>query len=189
MTTKKQLWRDRIKDRIRFFNRRILNPLTLTFAGRRHSPYAIVGHLGRRSRRTYTTPVVAAAVGDHFVIPLPYGDQVDWCRNVLAAGGCALAWNGDIYLAGEPEVIDAATGMQAFSPVMQSLLGRAWGGTEHFLRVKRLSGPAGSEATPQSTAATQTCKPATQSVAARVMLAIAALWFIRRLTRRGCRSR
>jgi len=79
---------------IRIFNRWVTNPLAMTFAGRGHSPYAVVRHVGRRTLRSHATPVVASPTCDGFLIPLPYGTDVDWCRNVLAAGGCVLRRNG-----------------------------------------------------------------------------------------------
>ena len=126
---------------IRQFNKRILNPFTLSFSGRPHSPYAIVRHVGRRSGRAYDTPVVAALAGDSFIIPLPYGEHVDWCRNVSAAGGCTVVWQGKAYRAGEPEVIDEAAGLPAFSSLVQNLIRRNTRrtGNDQFLRLKRLA--------------------------------------------------
>jgi len=53
-------------------------------------PFAVVHHTGRRSGRAYRAPVVAVASAAGFVIPLTYGRDVDWARNMLAAGGCEL---------------------------------------------------------------------------------------------------
>ena len=78
---------DRRNRRIRRFNRAILNPLMLRVADRFHGTYpAVVHHVGRRSGRRYRTPVVAQPIRGGFVIPLPYGTDTDWCRNVRAAG-------------------------------------------------------------------------------------------------------
>ena len=41
---------------------------------------------GRKSGRVYTTPLTSSHFGDGFQLPLPYGPQVDWCRNTVAAG-------------------------------------------------------------------------------------------------------
>src|SRR5262249_62361324 len=79
---------------IRRFNRNVYNPLAMTVAGLRHSPYSVVRHIGRKSGRPYETPVVAHAVSDGFIIALPYGDDVDWCRNILAAGGGTIPPGG-----------------------------------------------------------------------------------------------
>ncbi len=31
------------------------------------------------------------------MIPLPYGSDVDWYRNVEAAGHCTISWKGNDY--------------------------------------------------------------------------------------------
>jgi deazaflavin-dependent oxidoreductase (nitroreductase family) len=123
------------RDRVRQFNKKYLNPSTLTFAGRPRSPYAILHHVGRRSGHSYTTPVVADPIPDGFVIPLPYGADTDWCRNVLAAGRCTIKWNGSEYAAGEPEMIDS-TGLSTLPPRRRL----AWRllGMNQFLKVRRL---------------------------------------------------
>jgi hypothetical protein len=64
---------------------RVLNPLTLKLAGRPHFHLAAqLTHTGRRSGRTYVTPVGARRAGDMVLIPLTFGNQSDWSRNVLA---------------------------------------------------------------------------------------------------------
>ena len=125
------------RDRIRQFNKRTLNPAILTFAGRPHRYYAVVHHVGRRTGHSYYTPVVAEQTADGFVIPLPYGKQVDWCRNVLDAGRCAIQWNGCDYTVGEPELIDAATAFPMMAPLRRLTL-RVLGDVQ-FLKVKRLA--------------------------------------------------
>jgi deazaflavin-dependent oxidoreductase (nitroreductase family) len=125
---------DQLKERIRYFNREILNPFTLSFAGRPHSPYVIVQHVGRKSGREYHTPVVAMSTDEGFVIPLPYGDHVDWCRNLLAAEGGLIASQGHAYRICDPQVIGTSEGLAAFPMWMQVLLERAE--TEKFLCVK-----------------------------------------------------
>lgn len=52
--------------------------------------FAIVVHVGRRSGRTYRTPVNVFRDGDRYVFALTYGAESDWVRNVLAAGGCRI---------------------------------------------------------------------------------------------------
>ncbi len=95
------------------FNQRTLNPAMLKFAGHASSPYAVVHHVGRRSGRTYSTPVRARQTPEGFLIPLPYGSNVDWCRNILTAGRCTLSWHGNDYAVGEPEVVDAAAALSS----------------------------------------------------------------------------
>ncbi len=80
----------RFLNRVRQFNKRFLNPAVLTVAGHHRSPYAVVHHVGRHSGRMYSTPVVVESTPNGFIIPLPYGSDVDWCRNILAAGRCTI---------------------------------------------------------------------------------------------------
>jgi hypothetical protein len=81
------------------------NALVLPTAGRRISAYAVLRHTGRRSGRTYLTPVGAYQFGDGFVMGLTYGPTVDWCRNVLASDHAVLRWRGKDYALERPELI------------------------------------------------------------------------------------
>jgi hypothetical protein len=81
------------------------NALTLPTAGRRFSVYSVLQHTGRRSGRTYFTPVGAYQFGDGFVIGLTYVPTVDWCRNVVASGDAVLRWRGKSYPLDRPEII------------------------------------------------------------------------------------
>ena len=86
---------------------RILNPLMRKFAGRRHVRMAAqVRHIGRTSGRAYVTPAGARVHGDVAVIPLTFGNQSDWAKNVRAAGGCSLRVAGQDYTAVAPEFMD-----------------------------------------------------------------------------------
>ena len=113
------------------FNKHTLNPATLKIAGRRSSVYATLKHVGRNSGRAYMTPVVAKPLGDGFVIPLPYDADVDWCRNVLAAGACTLIWNEQEYTMERPELIQPSQALKAF-PLGSRLLFPA-GGIKQYL--------------------------------------------------------
>jgi deazaflavin-dependent oxidoreductase (nitroreductase family) len=76
---------------LRRFTKHVMNPVTLRSAGRGNYQYAALRHVGRKSGRPYVTPLAAEPVGGGFVIPLLYGEDTDWCRNLLAAGKGALA--------------------------------------------------------------------------------------------------
>ena len=126
----------RAREKIRLLNRRVLNPAMMTLAGRRHFYAAVLRHRERRSGREYETPLVAVPVaGDAFVVPLPYGEEVDWLKNVLAAGRATIEAKGETHEVAEPEVMDAA---EAF-PLLDERHRRTWRrfGIERFLRVKR----------------------------------------------------
>jgi deazaflavin-dependent oxidoreductase (nitroreductase family) len=77
----------------------------LHLAGKRHWYAAKVEHVGRRSGRPYETPVIAVPVEGGLAIPLPYGQDVDWCRNLQAAGGGVVVRQGRRHTVSEPVVV------------------------------------------------------------------------------------
>lgn len=101
------------------------NALILPFAGRRFSPYTLLRHTGRRSRRQYRTPLGGYRFGDGFVLGLTYGPDSDWCRNVLASGHAVLKWHGREYAVERPEVIAVTPSvLQAFPRLLRPFLKR-----------------------------------------------------------------
>ena len=67
---------------------RPMSRLTMPLAGKRWNLiFAVVEHRGRRSGRVYSTPVAARRTPGGFIVSLAFGAQVDWHRNLLAAGG------------------------------------------------------------------------------------------------------
>jgi deazaflavin-dependent oxidoreductase (nitroreductase family) len=99
-----------------------LNRLTRRLARSSFGPFAIVRHVGRRSGKVYETPIIVAPVNDGFVIELTYGHDVDWHKNVLAAGGCTLIWQGRDYLIDTIEPLATEPGRAAFTPLQQQIL-------------------------------------------------------------------
>jgi deazaflavin-dependent oxidoreductase (nitroreductase family) len=86
---------------------RVLNPLVRKLAGKKHMAMAAqMHHTGRRSGRSFMTPVGAKLSGAYFLIPLTFGNRSDWCRNVRAAGGAMIRWKGNDYQVIEPEIVD-----------------------------------------------------------------------------------
>jgi deazaflavin-dependent oxidoreductase (nitroreductase family) len=101
---------------------KMLNPLIVKLAGRRHFGMAAqIRHVGRRSGRTYTTPVSARRSGDIVVIALTFGNQSDWSRNVRAAGGASIRIEGEGYDVKSPQVMSLQEAkllvQAAFSPM------------------------------------------------------------------------
>lgn len=78
--------------------------------------WAVVIHRGRKSGRTFRTPLWAFRRPGGFVIALTYGSKADWVRNVLAADGCELEARRRRYRLTAPEVYrdENATDMPAF---------------------------------------------------------------------------
>ncbi|WP_242888570.1 nitroreductase family deazaflavin-dependent oxidoreductase [Actinomadura litoris] len=62
-------------------------------------------HTGRRSGRLYRIPVKVFRRDGVYVLPMPYGPDCDWVRNVVAAGGCELRTRGRRVKLADPHVI------------------------------------------------------------------------------------
>ena len=117
---------------------KILNPLIVKLAGRPHFHVAAqLTHTGRRSGRTYVTPVGARRAGDVVLIPLTFGNQSDWSRNVLAAGRCSLRLEGVDYDATAPTLLSPEEAdphvRAAFGPLERA--GMRMLGIRQFLRL------------------------------------------------------
>lgn len=104
------------------FLKHTLNRLTLRMARRGVGPFSLVRHVGRKSGKTYETPIIIQPTAGGFMVELTYGDKVDWYRNVVAAGGCILRYKGNDHAVTAIEPVDAATGLAAFSPLQRRLL-------------------------------------------------------------------
>jgi len=74
-------------------NRRVTNRITRSVATRLPG-FGVVVHRGRRSGRSFRTPVNVFRVQNGYVVALTYGVDSDWVKNVLAAGGCELETRG-----------------------------------------------------------------------------------------------
>lgn len=96
-------------------NKKTLNRIT-KFIARRAPGWAVVIHRGRRSGRTFRTPLWAFRRQDRYVIALTYGSNADWLRNVIAADGCELETRRRRYQVGSPCVYrdENATAMPPF---------------------------------------------------------------------------
>ena len=104
---------------------RLFNPIVLLLAGTRLLPlYGVLQHRGRRSGKTFRTPVVVRPTDDGFVVPMPWGEGTDWYRNVRAAGECVIRWKGRDYALAQPEVIDVAAARDAFSAAQRRYMRR-----------------------------------------------------------------
>jgi deazaflavin-dependent oxidoreductase (nitroreductase family) len=100
---------------------KVLNPLIVRLAGRPHFPMAAqLTHTGRRSGRAYVTPVGARRAGDAVLIPLTFGNESDWSRNVRAAGRCSLRLAGVDYEASAPALVS----LEEAGPHVRAAFGR-----------------------------------------------------------------
>ncbi len=79
---------------------RVLGPVAERLPG-----FGIVVHTGRRSGRTFRTPVNIFRRGDGYVIALTYGADSQWVRNVLAAGEVDVEIRGHTVHLTAPRVV------------------------------------------------------------------------------------
>lgn len=91
-----------------------LNRLTTPLARAGRGPFALVRHVGRRSGRTYETPLVLARVPDGFIAELTYGPAVNWYRNITAAGHCVVVFRGAEHHVDRIEQYPTDAGIRAF---------------------------------------------------------------------------
>jgi deazaflavin-dependent oxidoreductase (nitroreductase family) len=70
---------------LRPFTIRFVNPVTRLVAGWLPG-FGILRYRGRTTGREYRTPMNVFRRGDQMVFALTYGPDVQWVRNVLAAG-------------------------------------------------------------------------------------------------------
>jgi deazaflavin-dependent oxidoreductase (nitroreductase family) len=91
-----------------------LNRATVPLARAGVGPLAVVRHVGRKTGRTYETPLMLARLGDDFVAELTYGPNVAWYRNIEAAGHCVVVIGGTEYAIDHIEVCPTDVGLRAF---------------------------------------------------------------------------
>lgn len=91
------------------FNRRVTNPVQRLWAGVLPG-YGIVEHIGRTSGRAYRTPLNVFPAPGGFAIPIAYGAQSDWVRNLVAAGGGELLHRRRRYALGNPRIVSGTAG-------------------------------------------------------------------------------
>ena len=104
--------------------RSIANRFFLTISGRWLRAYSIVRHVGRTSGREYQNPVSAYPLGDGFVIPVLYGAQSNWVRNVMAASQFTLRTKGRDHLLERPEIIPPAQALAVYPLLLRRLMRR-----------------------------------------------------------------
>ncbi len=115
------------------FNRAVTNKLVRPIA--KVAPFlAVIHHVGRTSGRDYTTPVNAFPYHDGYIIPLTYGRDVDWAKNVLASGGCRLETRGRIMEMRDPRFVPTGEGLRAMPALVHIALARL--DVEDFLSLR-----------------------------------------------------
>jgi deazaflavin-dependent oxidoreductase (nitroreductase family) len=81
---------------------RFIDPVLRPLAGRL-PVFGIIQHRGRSSGRLYRTPVNVFRCGNTFLFFLTYGSDVQWVKNVLAAGDCTIETRNETLDLVDPE--------------------------------------------------------------------------------------
>ena len=84
---------------------RFIDPLVLPVATRLPA-FGVLTHVGRKSGRVYRTPVNLFRRGGNYLFFLTYGSDVQWVKNVFAAGSCSVETGGRVVELIEPELIN-----------------------------------------------------------------------------------
>jgi deazaflavin-dependent oxidoreductase (nitroreductase family) len=96
--------------------------------------FAVITHRGRKSGRVYRTPVNVSRDGDAYLFFLTYGADVDWVKNVLAAGGCSLRTRGHDVALADPELIEDPE--LRVAPPIPRFIERRLAGVDAYLRMR-----------------------------------------------------
>jgi deazaflavin-dependent oxidoreductase (nitroreductase family) len=135
-----------LRDRIRVFNKHVTNKILGGFAKIGFASFSYIRHVGRKSGKTYTTVIMAWPLRGGFVIALTYGPNVDWLRNLEAAGGGSVRWHKKWFRLGKPERIDQQAALPAFPLFARALLSRIGAHDFVWLKVVDQAQPAPREA-------------------------------------------
>lgn len=104
---------------------KVLNPVMLRVVGR-IPPWVVLHHVGRRSGKEYTTPLVAFAARPEqeilAVLPLPWGSGTDWARNTMSSGTARLTRAGAEFLVRDVRLVPAYEAVEWLAPVPARLL-------------------------------------------------------------------
>jgi len=115
--------------RVRHGVNRYVNPITRPLA-RRLPGFAILTHTGRKSGRKYQTPINVFKRGNHYLLFLTYGSDVQWVKNVLAIGSASIETRGRLVELVDPELITDPE-LRAAPPHVRFVEGRIAGATQY----------------------------------------------------------
>ena len=90
--------------RFRGVVQRYVNPIARPVA-KKLPAFAVLTHRGRKTGRTYRTPINVFRRGDDYFFFLTYGSDVQWVKNVLASGSCSIETRRGVVELVEPELI------------------------------------------------------------------------------------
>lgn len=97
-TSRTRVWR------LRHLATRFIDPFVLPIATRLPA-FGVLTHVGRKTGRVYRTPISLFRRGDDYLFFLTYGSDVQWVKNVIAAGSCSVETGGRVVELVEPDLI------------------------------------------------------------------------------------
>ncbi|MCV7298442.1 nitroreductase family deazaflavin-dependent oxidoreductase [Mycobacterium barrassiae] len=86
------------------FNRYVTNPIQRLWAGWAPT-MGILEHTGRKSGKSYRTPLTVFPTDEGVAILLTYGPNRDWLKNITAAGGGRMKRYGRTFELRDPVVM------------------------------------------------------------------------------------
>lgn len=105
------------------FNRHVTNPVQRLWAG--WAPMmGILHHVGRRSGRTYRTPLTVFSTDTGVAILLTYGPDRDWLKNLTTAGRGDLRRHGRSFAVADPRVVTRAEAAPHVTGLGRMVFGR-----------------------------------------------------------------
>jgi deazaflavin-dependent oxidoreductase (nitroreductase family) len=122
--------------RFRHVVHRYINPITRPVA-KKLPTFAILMHRGRKTGRTYRTPINVFRRGNDYYFFLTYGSDVQWVKNILATGSCSIETRGRVVELVEPELI-TDPGLRPAPPHVRFVERRIAGVTQ-YLRMRAFS--------------------------------------------------
>lgn len=81
-------------------NKRVFNPREI-----RKGERPVLVHAGRRSGKTFRTPLEALEIDGGYLFVMMYGPESDWVKNTLSAGSASLETNGTLVDLTAPHVV------------------------------------------------------------------------------------
>ncbi len=124
--------------RVRRFVNRYMNPVMRPVV-KKLPFFAIVTHRGRKTGRSYRTPVNVFRRGNEYFVFLTYGSDSQWVKNVLANGSCSIETRGRVVELVDPELITDPELRPA--PPAVRFLERRIAGVTQYLRMTVSSSP------------------------------------------------
>jgi deazaflavin-dependent oxidoreductase (nitroreductase family) len=112
-----------LPQRLARFNRYVTNPIQRVSAG--WAPmFGILEHVGRKSGKTYRTPLTVFSTEDGLAILLTYGPNRDWLKNLEAAGGGRMKRYGKTFDVRDPRVMPKGQAAQSVTGLLRALFAR-----------------------------------------------------------------